>query len=107
MRMEDQKRQRERIELGVHQKVIIAVAVVASIVVTELSIIHVAHILLLVDPLDNVLTAMPRRYLSTGASAPRAGRVLRTGPLQNFQVSSPRRHFTSPLIPRARRVLRT
>ena len=56
--MEDQKRQRERIELGVHQKVIIAVAVVASIAVT-VGKFHVALILLLVNPIDNVLVAIP------------------------------------------------
>ena len=73
--MEDQKRENR---IGSASKVIIAVAVVASIVVTELSIIHVALILLLVDPLDDVQMARTPRSLSTGASAPRAGRVLRT-----------------------------
>ena len=54
--MEDQKREREN-RMGSGSKVIIAVAVVDSIVVTELSIIHVALILLLVDPFDDVLMA--------------------------------------------------
>ena len=53
---EDGERRENRI--GSASKVLIAVAVVASIVVTELSIIHVALILLLVDPIDDVLTAI-------------------------------------------------
>ena len=52
VRMEDQKRENR---IGSASQVIIAVAVVASIVVTELSIIHVALILLLVDPIDDML----------------------------------------------------
>ena len=72
MRMEDQKR--ENI-IGSASKVIIAVDIVASVAVT---ILHVALILLLVNPLDDVLMAMIRRYISASASDPRARRVLRS-----------------------------
>ena len=97
---EDGERRENRI--GSASKVIIAVAVVASIAVTKL---HVALILLLVDPFEDVLMAIMRRGISAIASAPRARRVLRTGPLQNFKVPSSRRLSTSILIPRARRIL--
>ena len=52
----------------------IDVAVVASVEV----LLHVALILLLVDPFDDVLVAMHRRCRSAMASAPKARRVLRT-----------------------------
>ena len=53
--------------------------VVASVAVTILhGIFRVALILLLVDPIDDVLVAMHRRFRSAIASAPRARRVLRT-----------------------------
>ena len=70
--MEDKNRENR---IGCASKVIIAVAVVASVGVT---ILHVALILSLVDPNDDVLVGTRRRYLSAIASAPRAGRVLRT-----------------------------
>ena len=57
VRMEDQKREREN-RIGSASKVIIAVAVVASIAVT-VGKFHIALILLLVDPLHNVLMAKP------------------------------------------------
>ena len=44
--------------IGIASKVIIAVAVIASIVVT-VGQFHVALILLLVDPIDDVLMAIP------------------------------------------------
>ena len=53
--MEDQKRENRT---GSASKVIIAVAVVASVVVTELPIFRVALILLLVNPFDDVLVAI-------------------------------------------------
>ena len=75
--------------------------------VTSIEIIlRIALILLLVDPLDDVLMAKLKRCSSASASAPRARRVLRARPLQNFQVPSLRRIRASPLLPRARRVLR-
>ena len=98
-RMEDQKREREN-RIGNASQVIIAVAVVASI-----TILHVALILLLVDPIDDVQMASPRRFTSAQASAPNARRVLTPCKLQNFKTPFPRRIITSPLIPRARRVL--
>ena len=57
VRMEDQKREREN-RIGCASKVIIAVAVVASIAVT-VGKFHIALILLLVDPLHDVPMAMP------------------------------------------------
>ena len=77
---------------------------VASVAVTTL---RVALVLLLVDPLDDVLMARLKRSTSAPASAPRAGRVLTPCKLQNVQVPSLCRTITSPPIPRARRVLRT
>ena len=55
--MEDQKREREN-RIGSASKVIIAVAVVASIAVT-VGKFHIALILLLVDPLHDVPMAKP------------------------------------------------
>ena len=52
--MEDQKRENR---IGSASQVIIAVAVVASIVVT-VERLHVALILSLVDPIDDVLVAI-------------------------------------------------
>ena len=49
---------REIQNVGSASKVLIAVAVVASIVVTELTILLIALILLLVDPFDDVLVAI-------------------------------------------------
>ena len=72
--MEDKNRENR---IGCASKVIIAVAVVASVGVT-VERFHVALILSLVDPIDDVLVAMPRRCLSAPASAPRARRVFRT-----------------------------
>ena len=57
VRMEDQNREREN-RMGNASKVIIAVAVIASIAVT-VGKFHIALILLLVDPLHNVLMAKP------------------------------------------------
>ena len=54
--MEDQKREREN-RIGSGSKVIIAVAVVASITILPVTILHVALNLLLVDPFDDVLVA--------------------------------------------------
>ena len=92
-------------------KVIIAVAVVDSIAVILLPVtkLRFALILLLVDPFDDVRMAVPRRIHSATASAPMAGRVLCSEPLQNFKVPSFCRKRTSPLLksPRARRVLRS
>ena len=55
--MEDQKREREN-RIGSASKVIIVVAVVASITILHVTILHVALILLLVDPIDDVLMAI-------------------------------------------------
>ena len=52
--MEDQKREREN-RIGSASKVIIAVAVVASITILPVTILHVALILFQVDPIDDVL----------------------------------------------------
>ena len=68
VRMEDQKRENR---IGSASKVIIAVAVVASVGVTD-----VALILSLVDPLHDVLMVRHRRSLSALASPPTARRVL-------------------------------
>ena len=65
----------------------------------------VALILLLVDPIDDVLMAQPRRFLSAFASAPIARRGLILEPFQNFQVPPPSRHKKSLRIEIARRVL--
>ena len=54
---EDGERRENRI--GSASKVIIAVAVVDSITILPLTILHVALILLLVDPFDDVLVAIP------------------------------------------------
>ena len=77
------------------------VAVVASAEV----LFHVTRILLLVDPLHDVLMALIFCFRSATVSAPRAGRILRPGPLQNVQVPFPRRLITSTAIPRATRIL--
>ena len=77
MRMEDQKRENR---IGCASKVLIAVAVVASVAVT-VERFKVALILSLVDPIDDVLVAMLRRCLSAIASEPTAGRVLSPQPL--------------------------
>ena len=45
--------------IGSASKVIIAVAIIASITILPLTILHVALILLLVDPFDDVLVAIP------------------------------------------------
>ena len=52
VRMEDQKRENR---IGSASKVIIAVAVVASITILPVTILHVALILFQVDPIDDVL----------------------------------------------------
>ena len=80
VRMEDQKRENR---IGSASKVIIAVAVVASITILPVTILHVALILLLVDPIDDVLMAVMFRFPSAIASSPRARRVLSPQPLQN------------------------
>ena len=51
-------KERVRIELGVHQKVIIAVVIVTSVAVTGISMLLVDLILLLVDPIDGVLAVI-------------------------------------------------
>jgi len=111
---EDGGQKRENV-VGVHHKLETAsqtsgkmfvelpidVAVVASVEV----LFHVALILLLVDPLDDVLMALIFCFRSATFSAPRAGRILTPCKFQNFQVPSLRRTSTSPLTPRARRFL--
>ena len=103
-RMEDQREREGEAhrseERRVEKTILVFIADVA--IVTD-----VALILLLVNPIDDVLMAILRRSPSALASAPRARRVLIPQPLQNFQVPSLRRLRTSHLIPRARRVLRT
>ena len=78
-------------------KVLIVVAVVASVAVTVGQFP--------VDPIDDVLVAIIQRFLSALVSAPRARWVLRTCPLQNVQVPSLRRPIASHLIQMARQIL--
>ena len=74
-----------------------------SLSLSQLLPVAVALIVLLVNPLDDVVMAM--RPGSAFVSAPRARRVLRTHPFQNIQLPSLRRPSTSQPAPRARRVL--
>ena len=101
MRMEDQ---RERENSGSASQAWEELwVVVASVAVTIL--LGGALILpLLVDPIDDVLMATLRRYISAFASVPIA-KVLILEPFQNFQVPPPSRHSKSLPIEIARRVL--
>ena len=63
--------------------------VVASVGVTILLVVALEP--MRVDPFDDVLMAILYRLLYALVSAPRARRVLRTCPLQNFQVPFPSR----------------
>ena len=54
------------------------VAASVAVAILQVTKLHVALILSLVDPIDDVLVAMHRRCRSAMASAPKARRVLRT-----------------------------
>ena len=72
--MEDQRKK----IVGVHHRAWGELRVVVASVAVTILLVVALILLLLVDPLDDVLMATIRRIRSAMASAPRARRVLRT-----------------------------